>query len=172
MPQTDKALAENTRANMDRRFDHALEETFPTSDSVSVKITKGGAIDYDEHGMATSRPPTASGQKARRTAARASGEAEDAMSDVVDTASGASRTAPDRGEHDSREAPGRRAEAGIRARAGVRAVRGHAAGSPWVMLLGGVAIGYALGWMIHTDGSSADLSGPDHITDRGKPAGK
>jgi hypothetical protein len=60
MPQTNKALAENSPANLDRRFDRALEETFPTSDSVSVTITKGGAIDYDEHGMAISGPPITS----------------------------------------------------------------------------------------------------------------
>jgi hypothetical protein len=49
---SDAALPENTRENLERKLDHAIEETFPTSDPVSVTITKGGAIDYDEHGPA------------------------------------------------------------------------------------------------------------------------
>jgi hypothetical protein len=37
---TDKHLPENSQENLDDKLDHALEETFPTSDPVSVKITK------------------------------------------------------------------------------------------------------------------------------------
>ena len=33
-------LVENSTENLDRKLDHALEETFPTSDPVSVRITK------------------------------------------------------------------------------------------------------------------------------------
>jgi hypothetical protein len=36
----DKKLPENSKKNLDKKLDHALEETFPTSDPVSVKITK------------------------------------------------------------------------------------------------------------------------------------
>ncbi len=36
----DEELAENSRSNLDQKLDHALEETFPTSDPVSVQITK------------------------------------------------------------------------------------------------------------------------------------
>ena len=36
----DKKLAENSQKSLDKKLDHALEETFPTSDPVSVKITK------------------------------------------------------------------------------------------------------------------------------------
>ncbi|MBB2963688.1 hypothetical protein [Methylobacterium sp. R2-1] len=36
----DKALAENQKDEKDERLDEALEETFPSSDPVSVKITK------------------------------------------------------------------------------------------------------------------------------------
>ncbi len=50
MPESDKTLPENSKENLDRKLDHAVKETFPTSDPVSVTITKGGAIDYDEHG--------------------------------------------------------------------------------------------------------------------------
>ena len=37
---TDKKLPENSKETLDKKLDHALEETFPTSDPVSVKITK------------------------------------------------------------------------------------------------------------------------------------
>ena len=46
MPSTNNPHPENSRENLDRKLDHAIEETFPTSDPVSVTITKGGAIDY------------------------------------------------------------------------------------------------------------------------------
>ncbi|GJE60745.1 hypothetical protein [Methylobacterium trifolii] len=36
----DKANPENTQDKMGKRLDDALEETFPSSDPVSVKITK------------------------------------------------------------------------------------------------------------------------------------
>src|SRR5215213_11998975 len=37
----DNMLPENSQENLDARLDHAIEETFPTSDPVSVTITKG-----------------------------------------------------------------------------------------------------------------------------------
>ena len=36
----DEKLPENSKKNLDEKLDNALEETFPTSDPVSVKITK------------------------------------------------------------------------------------------------------------------------------------
>ncbi|MGW5957107.1 MULTISPECIES: hypothetical protein [Methylorubrum] len=36
----DMSLAENRKDEKDERLDEALEETFPSSDPVSVKITK------------------------------------------------------------------------------------------------------------------------------------
>ena len=36
----DEHLEENSKKTLDKKLDHALEETFPTSDPVSVKITK------------------------------------------------------------------------------------------------------------------------------------
>jgi hypothetical protein len=36
----DEHLEENSKKSLDKKLDHALEETFPTSDPVSVKITK------------------------------------------------------------------------------------------------------------------------------------
>ncbi|GEP00783.1 hypothetical protein [Methylobacterium haplocladii] len=39
-PTGDKSNAANTQGKMEDRLDEALEETFPSSDPVSVKITK------------------------------------------------------------------------------------------------------------------------------------
>ena len=36
----DEKLPENSKKNLDEKLDNALEETFPTSDPISVKITK------------------------------------------------------------------------------------------------------------------------------------
>ena len=47
VPGTDKALPENSQPNLNKKLDRAVEETFPSSDPVSVSITKGGAIEYD-----------------------------------------------------------------------------------------------------------------------------
>src|ERR687893_2987396 len=44
----DSELPENSQENLDARLDHAVEETFPTSDPVSVTITKGPEPD-DPH---------------------------------------------------------------------------------------------------------------------------
>jgi hypothetical protein len=38
--ETDKKLPENSQKSLNKKLDEALEETFPTSDPVSVKITK------------------------------------------------------------------------------------------------------------------------------------
>ncbi|WP_174219247.1 hypothetical protein [Microvirga sp. 17 mud 1-3] len=36
----DKKLPENSKESLDRKLDEGVEETFPASDPVSVKITK------------------------------------------------------------------------------------------------------------------------------------
>jgi hypothetical protein len=36
----DKKLPENSKENLDKKLDEGIEETFPASDPVSVKITK------------------------------------------------------------------------------------------------------------------------------------
>ena len=39
-PPKDEKLPENSKKNLDKKLDHALEETFPSSDPISVKVTK------------------------------------------------------------------------------------------------------------------------------------
>jgi hypothetical protein len=38
--QKDRKLPENSKESLDRKLDEGVEETFPGSDPVSVKITK------------------------------------------------------------------------------------------------------------------------------------
>ena len=38
--QPDRKLPENSKENLDEKLDNAIEETFPTSDPISVNITK------------------------------------------------------------------------------------------------------------------------------------
>ena len=38
--QKDRKLAENSKENLDDKLDSGVEESFPASDPVSVKITK------------------------------------------------------------------------------------------------------------------------------------
>ena len=44
----DNKRPENTQENLGARLDHAIEETFPTSDPVSVTITKGPEPDHPD----------------------------------------------------------------------------------------------------------------------------
>jgi hypothetical protein len=59
----DRHLPENSQANLDAKLDHAIEETFPTSDPVSVSIIKGGAIDYNEEASPAPESSTPSGEQ-------------------------------------------------------------------------------------------------------------
>jgi hypothetical protein len=38
--KADRKLPENSKENLDKKLDNAIEETFPTSDPISVNITK------------------------------------------------------------------------------------------------------------------------------------
>jgi hypothetical protein len=58
-------LPENSKENLDAKLDHAIEETFPTSDPISVSITKGGAIDYDQQNAAALAKPANSSKLSR-----------------------------------------------------------------------------------------------------------
>ena len=67
-PLPDQHLPENSQENLDRKLDHAVKETFPTSDPVSVTITKGGAIDYDDNGNPISSASNTTMRDAKREA--------------------------------------------------------------------------------------------------------
>jgi hypothetical protein len=98
MPDTDKALPENSKENLDRKLDHAVEETFPTSDPVSVQITKGGAIDYDDAG----NPLSQGGAEAPGYVAQAT----EALGSVASDAGEMTREAYEQGSQYARSALG------------------------------------------------------------------
>src|SRR4028118_2095031 len=81
----DSKLPENTQENLDARLDHAIEETFPTSDPVSVTITKGPAPDQEAR---SSSGDNQQGQPEHDTTEQVLDQVREALSDVADQASG------------------------------------------------------------------------------------
>jgi ElaB/YqjD/DUF883 family membrane-anchored ribosome-binding protein len=125
-------LPENSKENLDAKLDHAIEETFPTSDPVSVNITKGGAIDYDQ-----------------QDAESVLDQVRHALSDVTERASGAARDAYNQGQDYVRQTRERYPEAERFYQDGSRAISQQATENPWLWLIVAGAAGYGLGWMIH-----------------------
>src|SRR5688572_3745417 len=104
MPTKDNALPENSKENLEHKLDHAIKETFPSSDPVSVSVTKGGAIDYDSQDAAASATRGSLGQEGQSTAENLLGQAREAVASVAGTASAAAREAYDQGRTYARAA--------------------------------------------------------------------
>lgn len=162
----DNKLPENTQENLDAKLDHAIEETFPTSDPVSVNITKGGAIDYDQQNTASSATAASPNQAEQDTADDLLDQVREALSDVAGSASEAARKAYDQGERYVRQARERYPEAGRYYQAGRQAVSQRVTESPWLALFVAGAAGYALAWMIHGTGGGQSGRVPDYARTR------
>ncbi len=123
-----------------------MKETFPTSDPVSVTITKGGAIDYDENG----KPMTGDqSQGAGGPDEGPLGQARETLGSAAASASDMARGAYEQGQRYVRQAGERYPEAQRYYREGTRAIREYVPENPlWTLLLGAVA-GYGIAWMIH-----------------------
>src|SRR5215216_4371598 len=94
----DNKLPENSQENLDARLDHAIEETFPTSDPVSVTITKGpepARPDQEAH--------ASSADDQQDSTEQILDQVREALSDIADQASGAARDVYNRGEHYARQ---------------------------------------------------------------------
>src|SRR3712207_6239237 len=150
MPESDKSLPENSRENLDRKLDHAIEETFPTSDPVSVTITKGGAIDYDEHGRAVPNQGGSQGSSQPDTGEAILSQAKEALSGAVSTASELADEAIKQGRRYTRQAAERFPEAARYSREGMERARSYVAEAPLLTAIAGFALGYALAWAIHS----------------------
>src|SRR3712207_134395 len=144
MPETDKTLPENSEQSLDRKLDHAIYETFPTSDPVSVTVTKGGAIDYDEDDTTQSDATGATEGLV--------GQARETLQGVAESAAGMARGAYEQGRRYARQAADRYPEAERYYRESRRVVREYVPENPMLTLLLGVAVGYGLAWMIHHEG--------------------
>ena len=128
-------LPENSKRNLDRKLDNAIEETFPTSDPVSVTITKGEAVDYGEE----SQPP----------AQEWSGAALNQAKDAVRQATGAAHQAYEQGRRYVERAGSRYPEAQRYYREGGHALLAHARERPLLTILVGAGLGYAIAWALH-----------------------
>jgi ElaB/YqjD/DUF883 family membrane-anchored ribosome-binding protein len=141
-------LPENAQENLDAKLDHAIEETFPTSDPVSVNITKGGAIDYDQQDAA-SATSSRQDQEGEDSIESILDQVRDALRDVTESASGAAREVYSQGQHYVRQARERSPEAARYYQDGSRAISQRVTETPWLSLAVAGAAGYGLGWMIH-----------------------
>jgi hypothetical protein len=166
MPESDKSLPENSKDNLDRKLDHAVKETFPTSDPVSVTITKGGAIDYDVNGNPISPPSPDRAQGGGGSADTLLDQAKDTLGSAAASASEMARGAYEQGQRYARQAADRYPQAERLYRQGSRAVREHAPENPLLVALLGAVVGYGIAWMIHHERWRDDDDVPDHARTR------
>ena len=152
----DHQLPENSKENLDRKLDHAVKETFPTSDPVSVTITKGGAIDYD---TSDSRAEQSQPQPSVENLV---GQAKETVRDLAGSASDAAREAYAEGKRYVRRAQETYPQAERYYRDGSRAVGQQVSENPLLSILLAGAIGYALAWMIHGSSRRADRRVPEY----------
>ncbi len=140
MPSNDKALPENAKGRLDRRLDHGIEETFPTSDPVSVTITKGGASD-DDDGAVPVRPAERSGDRAGGSYLD---QAQAGLNEAGDRAWKAGRSAYDQGQRYAAQALDRWPQAERHLRESTSTLRTYASAYPLVTLAAGATLGFAL----------------------------
>jgi ElaB/YqjD/DUF883 family membrane-anchored ribosome-binding protein len=164
----DNKLPENSQENLDARLDHAIEETFPTSDPVSVTITKGPEPDRPDQGARSSSAGEQGGPPEQDSTEQILDQVREALHDVADQASGAARDMYSRGEHYARQAREHYPEAERYIREGKRAVTQRVAGNPLLALFMAGVAGYALAWLIHGERQNRKPDVPDYgRTDRG-----
>jgi hypothetical protein len=164
----DGKLPENSQENLDARLDHAIEETFPTSDPVSVTITKGPEPARPDQEAHASSADDQQGRPEQGSTEHVLDQVREALNDVAGSAAEAAGNAYSRGERYVRQAGEQYPEAERYVRDGQRAVAQRVTKSPLLALFVTGAIGYALAWMIHGQRHGRDEHIPDYgRTDRG-----
>ena len=158
----DNKLPENSQENLDARLDHAIEETFPTSDPVSVTITKGPEPDRADQDAHSSSADDQQGRPEPAPTEHVLDQVREALNDVADQASGAAHEVYRRGEHYVRQAGERYPQAERYYREGQQVLRRQATESPLLSLLLAAAAGYALAWMIHGGWQGQGTGVPDY----------
>ena len=157
----DNKLPENSQENLDARLDHAIEETFPTSDPVSVTVTKGPEPDQE------ARASSADDQQSRPEQApieHVLDQVREALNDVAASATEAAGNVYSQGERYARQAREQYPETERYIREGQQAVTHRVTESPLLALFVAGAIGYALAWLIH-----GQRRGPDeHVPEYGR----
>jgi ElaB/YqjD/DUF883 family membrane-anchored ribosome-binding protein len=147
----DNKLPENSQENLNARLDHGIEETFPTSDPVSVHITAGPAPKPDraDQEVLSSSPDDPLDQTEQDPTEQLLDQVRDALQDVTDSVSGALGGAYDQGSRYVRQARDQYPEADRYIREGQQAVTRHVTENPLLALFMAGVAGYALAWLIH-----------------------
>ncbi len=126
-------LPENSKENLDARLDHAIEETFPTSDPVSVIVTKKAVAEVPRE-VASLTPSSQSrddsGEAEQDTAERLLDQVREALQDMGQTASGMARDAYTEGQRHLRQARKHHPEAARYYQEGRQAVRQRVTDNP------------------------------------------
>jgi hypothetical protein len=157
-------LPENSQENLDARLDHAIEETFPTSDPISVTITKGPEPDRTNQEAHASSADDEQGRPEQDSNEHLLDQVREVLNDVAGSPSEAAGNLYSRGEHYVRQAGERYPEAERYVREGQSLVTRYTTATPLLSLLMAGAIGYALAWMIHGQRQGRD----EHIPDYGR----
>jgi ElaB/YqjD/DUF883 family membrane-anchored ribosome-binding protein len=158
----DHNLPENSQENLDARLDHAIEETFPTSDPVSVTITKGPEPNGPDQEARSSSANDQQGQSKQNSTEHLLDQVREALHDVADQASDAARDVYNRGEHYARQARDRYPEAEQYVREGQRAVTHRVTANPLLALFTAGVAGYVLAWLIHGERRDRERHVPDY----------
>ena len=158
----DNKLAENSQENLDARLDHAVEETFPTSDPISVHITKGPEPAPPAQEAPSSSADDHLGQAEQDPTEQLLDQVREALLDVTDSVSGATQDAYDQGSRYVRQAREQYPEAEQYIREGQRAVTHRVTRNPLLALFTAGVAGYVLAWMIHGQRRDRETRVPDH----------
>ena len=157
----DNKLPENSQENLDARLDHAIEETFPTSDPISVTITKGPEPQQEANSSLADDQQSRAEQGLTE---HVLDQVREALNDVAGSATEAAGNVYSRGERYARQAREQYPEAERYIREGQQAVTHRVTESPLLALFVAGAIGYALAWLIH-----GQRRGPDeHVPEYGR----
>jgi ElaB/YqjD/DUF883 family membrane-anchored ribosome-binding protein len=158
----------NSQENLDARLDHAIEETFPTSDPISVHITKGPEPDHHDQDAFSSSTDDYLDQSEQDPTEHLLDQVRNALHDVADSASGAARDAYDQGRRYVQQAGERYPQAERYVREGRQAVTHRITENPLLGLFVAGVAGYALAWLIHRERRDQEPHVPDHArTKRG-----
>jgi hypothetical protein len=166
----DNKLPENSQENLDARLDHAIEETFPTSDPISVTITKGAGT--DPHSQSASpasalEPQTVPEQD---TAEALLEQVRETLNDVAGVASETAHDMYSKGRRYVRRAGDRYPAAEQYYQSSSRALNQHIIENPMLSLLVAGAVGYGLAWMIHGSWRARTARVPDYARTQGSYA--
>jgi hypothetical protein len=162
----DNKLKENSQENLDARLDHAVEETFPTSDPISVHITAGPKPDRSAQAASSSSADDHLAQPKQDSTEHLLDQVREALQDGTDSVARAVHDAYDQGSRYVRQAREQYPEAENYIRKGQRAVTHRVTENPLIALFTAGVAGYVLAWMIHGQRRDRETRMPDHARTR------